>query len=160
MKPNWLLRLAVFSLLTIIHFIPLNLKAQNKVVAGNVMTGDSVLTGATVQIKGKQTTTQTDAKGNFSINVSAGATLIVTSVGYVSKEVKVDNKSFINVYLQPSVNIMNEVVVVGYGTQKKATLTGSVTSVKGSDINKSPSVNVSNSLVGRLPGLVAVNGSG
>jgi TonB-dependent SusC/RagA subfamily outer membrane receptor len=62
--------------------------------------------------------------------------------------------------MQSALQEMEQVVVVGYGTQRKATLTGSVSTVKGSDVMKSPSVNVSNSLAGRLPGLVAVNRSG
>jgi outer membrane receptor for Fe3+-dicitrate len=81
-------------------------------------------------------------------------------VSYESKEVTVGNQSIINVSLTPDAKSLSEVIVVGYGVQKKATVSGSVVSVKGSDLQKSPSVNLSNSLAGRMAGVVAVNRSG
>lgn len=118
------------------------------------------LAGATVQVKGGAVTTITDAEGRFSIKAPADATLVVTSVGYTSREIKLGNRATVNVQMEANNQEMQQVVVVGYGTQKKATLTGSVTSVKGSEIIKSPTINVSNSLAGRLPGIVTVTPSG
>src|SRR5207248_241437 len=91
---------------------------------------------------------------------SPDATLIFSSVGFNTIEEKVRNRKTVNMQLQSNTGQLSDIVVVGYGTQRKATLTGSVTSVKGSDVIKSPAVNVSNSLGGRLAGLVTVTPSG
>ncbi|HUP14237.1 MAG TPA: SusC/RagA family TonB-linked outer membrane protein, partial [Niastella sp.] len=145
-------------LLFFTHFTSLVFAQQN--ITGRVASGDSALAGVSVQVRGTNTATQTDAGGRFSINAPSGATLVFSSVGFATHEVKVGNQSNLNVQLQSTTQQLEQVVVVGYGTQKKATLTGSVTSVKGSDIIKSPTMNVSNSLAGRLPGLVTVTPSG
>ena len=129
-------------------------------ISGRVTSGDAPLAGVTVLVKGTAVATQTDAEGRFSINAPANATLVFSSIGYTSQEVKVGNRSTVNLQLQSATQEMQQVVVVGYGTQKKATLTGSVSSVKGTEITKSPTMNVSNSLGGRLPGLVTVTPSG
>jgi TonB-dependent SusC/RagA subfamily outer membrane receptor len=76
------------------------------------------------------------------------------------QEVKVGNRSTINVQLQPSTSQLTDVVVVGYGTQRKATVTGAVTAVRGTELDKSPGLNLSNSLAGRLPGVTAMQRSG
>lgn len=122
--------------------------------------GGTAIPGATVQVKGTATATQTDAGGQFTITAPANATLVVSSVGFEPQEIKVGNRTSLNVELRSASGELQQVVVVGYGTQRKATLTGSVTSVKGTDITKSPTMNVSNSLAGRLPGLVTVTPSG
>jgi TonB-linked SusC/RagA family outer membrane protein len=85
---------------------------------------------------------------------------VFSFVGYAGIEEVVGNRSIINVTLTPDISSLNEVVVVGYGTQKKETITGSVASVKGSELVKSPVVNLSNSIAGRMAGVVAVNRSG
>jgi TonB-dependent starch-binding outer membrane protein SusC len=118
------------------------------------------LSGANVQEKGTVNVVSTKEDGSFTINVkSQRATLVISYVGYDAKEVAVNNQTNISVALTPVNSSMNDLIVIGYGTQKKATLTGSVTSVKGSEIIKSPSTNVSNSIGGRLPGLVTVTPS-
>jgi hypothetical protein len=122
--------------------------------------GGTAIAGATVQVKGSTTATQTDANGQYTINAPANATLVISFVGYEPLEIKPGNQANVNVELRSATGEMQQVVVVGYGTQRKATLTGSVTSVKGAEITKSPTMNVSNSLAGRLPGLVTVTPSG
>ena len=122
--------------------------------------GGAAMTGATVQVKGTSTATQTDANGQFTISAPANATLVISNVGYEPQEIKIGNRTNVTVELRSTSGEMQQVVVVGYGTQRKATLTGSVTSVKGTEITKSPTMNVSNSLAGRLPGLVTVTPSG
>lgn len=124
------------------------------------MAGDSAVAGATVSVKGAATATQTDAQGRFSINAPANGTLMVSSVGYIGSEVQVNGRSDVQVNISATEQKLNEVVVVGYGTQRKVTVTGSVASVKGAELQKSPTMNLSNSLAGRLPGIVAVNASG
>ena len=145
-------------------FILFLLLISNAIVAqqpikGRVATGDTALAGVTVQVKGSDNATQTDIDGRFSIVAPSTATLVFSYVGYETKEQRA-NSNLLNVQLTAARGGMDEVVVVGYGTQRKATLTGSVAAVKGAELTKSPSVNVSNSLGGRLPGLVTVTPSG
>ena len=124
------------------------------------MYGDSALSGVTVAVKGTSIATQTDANGAYSINADANATLTFSSVGFTSRELKTGNQSTMDVQLVSSNEEMAQVIVIGYGTTKKQTLTGSVTTVKGSEIVKSPVTNVSNSLSGRLAGVTAVTRGG
>ena len=160
--PRFTSRMKVFRFCFFLSlvFVSSSCFAQLKTITGRVTSGDSALAYATVQVKGGGAATQTDANGVFTIDAPANASLVISSVGYVLQEIKINNRSSVNVQLQSSLQEMEQVVVVGYGTQKKATLTGSVTSVKGAELLQSPSTNVSNSLGGRLPGLVTVTPSG
>ena len=124
-------------------------------VTGKVTSGNSPVAGATVTVKNTTNATQTDDGGNFTITAPANATLIISSVGFATQEVNVANRSSISIEIQRSEAELEQVVVVGYGTQKKSTLTGSVSTVTGAEVAKSPSPNVANSLQGRLPGLIA-----
>jgi TonB-linked SusC/RagA family outer membrane protein len=124
-------------------------------ITGKISSGDTAVVGATVQVKGKSTYTVTDNNGNFSVEASPNSTLVITSVGYITKEVKAGNNATLSIQLQSDAQVLGDVVVVGYGTQKKSTLTGSVSMVSGAEIAKSPSPNVASSLQGRLPGLIA-----
>lgn len=90
---------------------------------------DAPLVGASVRLKGKTTGTATDASGNFSIKAEKGAVLTISNVGFTDQDVVVNTEGALNIKLQPTVNSLEQVVVVGYGTQKKATLTGSVAEV-------------------------------
>jgi TonB-dependent starch-binding outer membrane protein SusC len=134
--------------------------AQQKTVTGKVTAGDSALTAVTVQVKGTTNATQTNNEGQFSINAPGNGTLVFSSVGFGTQEVAINGRSLINIFMQTTNQQMNEVVVVGYGTQKKATVTGSVATVRGSDLDKSPTLNLSNSLAGRLPGVTALQRTG
>lgn len=117
--------------------------------------------GVNILVKATTTGTTTDTDGNFTLNVpNSNATLIVSSIGYVSQEIALNGRSTVDVKLATDTKSLSEVVVVGYGTQKKETVTGSVVSVKGDELVKSPAVNLANSLAGRLPGVTAVNRSG
>lgn len=133
--------------------------AQN-IVTGKVTTGDSALRDVSVQVKNSNVGTITDDAGNYQVNVPPNGILIFSYVGYPSQEVSVNNQAVINVSLTANSSQINDVVVVGYSTQKKATLTGSVSVVKGSDLVKSPQPNVTNSLAGRFSGVVINNRSG
>lgn len=137
--------------------------AQSIQVKGKVTDENGAgLQGVSVLAKGTSKGTSTDASGNFSLSVSnPNGTLVVSSVGFGSQEVAINRRSTVNLTLNStSGQALGEVVVVGYGTQKKATLTGAVASVSGNDIRKSPAPNISNSLTGRLPGLVVVSTTG
>ena len=103
----------------------------------------------------------TDFDGNYEMTVSDGNTSLRFSyVGFTSVVVAVNNQTTLNVALQDDVANLEEVVVVGYGTQKKATVTGAVTAVKGAVLETSPAISISNSLAGRLPGVVIIQTSG
>ncbi|MEO5998313.1 MAG: TonB-dependent receptor [Chitinophagaceae bacterium] len=136
-----------------------NLFAQ-LVIKGKVATGDSALIGATVQVKGTNTITQTDANGNFTISAPTNATLVISSVGFGSEEVKTNNRSNLNIQLTSSAQQIGEVVVVGYSTQAKRKLTSAVATVSGEDLNKRVATNPVTLLQGQLPGLQVIQGSG
>ncbi|GAO41937.1 putative TonB-dependent receptor [Flavihumibacter petaseus NBRC 106054] len=116
--------------------------------------------GATIQEKGTTNTVSSGADGQFSITVASKAALLISFTGFSPLEVKADGTQPMNLVISPEARSMNEVVVVGYGSQKKATLTGAVASVKGTDLVQSSSANVSNAIAGRVPGVIANNRSG
>ncbi len=112
------------------------------------------LPSVNIVIKGTANGTISDIDGNYQIDVAKGSTLIFSSIGYVSQEIVVGEETVINVSLSPDISTLSEVIVVGYGEQKKVTITGSVAAVKGKELVKSPALNLTNSLAGRVPGLV------
>lgn len=133
---------------------------EDIIVKGQVTDAKGPIPGVSVKLKGGAATTVTDASGKFSIKVPEDATLVFTYVGYVDQEIQVKKQTNINVQLLENNQNLSEVVVVGYGTQKKAVVSGAVASVKGTELAKSSSVNLTNSLAGRLPGVTALQGSG
>jgi TonB-dependent SusC/RagA subfamily outer membrane receptor len=119
------------------------------------------LSSATVNEKNTSNSTSTDDNGAFQLNVrSLNAVLVITSVGYDIKEVPLGQKAVLNIALTPANNELDKVVVVGYGVQKKISNTGAQASMAGKLLVQSPVANISNSLVGRLPGLFASQASG
>lgn len=120
-----------------------------------------VLPGATVAVKGTQIGTTTDAEGKFSLNVPTGAnTLVVSFVGMETQEVVIGNRQTFSVNLKPTNSVLNEVVVIGYGTQRRQDVNGAVSSVKASDIANLPQPSVDQLLQGRAAGLTVTNNSG
>ncbi len=121
----------------------------------------TTLPGVNVLLKGTTRGTVTDIDGQYSLNVPAtGGTLVYTFIGFVTVEIPVGNQSEINIDMVGDMQSLQEVVVIGYGEQKKATLTGAVSTIGDKELIQSPVANISNSLVGRLPGLIAVQSSG
>ncbi|GAA4305349.1 TonB-dependent receptor [Compostibacter hankyongensis] len=118
------------------------------------------LSGVTVQVKEGTAGATSDEHGRFELSVPDNAVLIISYLGYNKKEIPVSGRSVINISLSSSATGLSQVVVVGYGTQSKATMTGAVVSTEGDNIRQSPATNLSNSLVGRLPGLSGVTRSG
>ena len=122
---------------------------------------NSGLPGVNIVAKGTTIGTITDIDGNYSLQVpDETTTLVFSSVGYATQEVAIGERSTIDVSMAADVQSLSEVVVVGYGEQKKVTVTGAVAAVEGKELTKSPSVNLSNSMAGRIPGVFAVNRSG
>ena len=135
--------------------------AQDVTVKGKVNDEQGQgLPGVSILVKGTSAGTVTDIEGNYTVNAPGTATLVFSFIGYITQEIPLGNKTSLDVKMLADTKALDEVVVVGYGTAKKATLTGSVTAVKGAELQKAPSTNLSNTLGGRLPGVSAVQSSG
>ncbi|HZY37624.1 MAG TPA: TonB-dependent receptor [Mucilaginibacter sp.] len=143
----------LFSFVTTIAF------AQNITVTGKVLdqANSEALIGVSVKIKGTTEGTQTDVNGSFSINAPSNATLVFTYIGYAPQEVPLNGKNAVDVRMNASANELSQVVVIGYGTQKKIDNTGAVANVKGSDIAKEASTNVVSALQGKVAGVDVIN---
>lgn len=114
----------------------------------------SALPGVNVLVKGTTIGVVTDANGSYTLAAPSGESVLVFSfIGYITKEVAINNQSVVNVSLDADVKTLNEVVVIGYGTQRKSDLTGSVGSVKASDIQERQLPSVNQALAGRIPGV-------
>ncbi|WP_084165669.1 SusC/RagA family TonB-linked outer membrane protein [Dyadobacter crusticola] len=135
--------------------------AQDAAVKGKVNDEQGQgLPGVSVVVKGTSVGTVTDLEGNYMVNAPGTATLVFSFIGYITQEIPLANKTSLDVKMLVDTKALDEVVVVGYGTAKKATLTGSVTAVKGAELQKAPATNLSNTLGGRLPGVSTVQASG
>ena len=130
------------------------------IVSGKVTSGDSALAGVTVQVKGSSVASSTDVEGKFQVTAASNATLVFSHVNFMTQEVELNGRTVLDVQLSPGDAMLTDVVVVGYNSQRKATLTGSISVVKGADIVKSPQPNLSNSLAGRFSGMILNNRSG
>lgn len=128
---------------------------QGKIIKGKVVDLNGLaLPGVTILIKGTTNGTITDPDGNYTIsNVPVDGTLVFSFVGMETREIPVGNQDQVNVSLEEATIGLNEVVTIGYGTQKKVNLTGSVATVQSDDLVKVPSANVSEVLTGKAPGL-------
>ncbi|NJN25869.1 MAG: TonB-dependent receptor [Cyclobacteriaceae bacterium] len=134
------------------------------VVTGQVSDGvnDESLPGVNVVLKGTSIGTITDLNGNFTISVPDGgnAVLVFSSVGYISEEITVGNQSAFQISLMPDVTALEEIVVVGYGTQQKGELTVSLSQVKGEVIQDIPKTSLTEALGGRAAGVDVISASG
>ncbi|MBF0760509.1 TonB-dependent receptor [Dysgonomonas mossii] len=118
------------------------------------------LPGVSIAVKGTTTGTITDIDGKYSINVPSGAVLAFNYVGFVPQEVKIGNQSTLDIVLKEDTQALDEVVVVGYTTQKKADLTGAVSSVKMSNLNDMSVSGINSALQGRMSGVTVLQSSG
>lgn len=152
-----------FSVLALLCLLTTNLTfAQNLTVKGKVTdSGDkSTIPSVSVLVKGTQVGTQTDASGAYSISAPPNSTLIFTFIGYATQEIAVNGRTTLNVELASANQELEQIVVVGYGTQKRKDLTGSISSVNGDELAKMPAVNPLASLQGKVAGLTVVNSGG
>lgn len=136
--------------------------AQTKKISGTVLSDEDSkpLAGVTVSVKGKATATQTDASGDYTMDVATGESVSFSFVGYATQTIKVGAANTYNVTLKATASRMDEVVVVGYGTQSRKTFTGSSSTVKSQAFEHSPSSNVATALQGTVPGLVVRQSTG
>jgi TonB-linked SusC/RagA family outer membrane protein len=130
-------------------------------VAGKVSdnTGQPI-PGVSVKVQGTSSATTTDLNGNYTISAPTNGTLVFSFVGFSTREVAINGQSTINVTLSDDVKALDEVVVIGYGTQKKSVVTGAISQVKSADIASQQVVNITDALKGRTSGVVAVQSSG
>lgn len=136
--------------------------AQSKVsYKGKIVdaSGEPII-GATIKEKGTNNGVATDLDGNFTIEAKSGATLVASYVGMKTLELKPADGKLVTVTMKDDSKVVDEVVVVGYGTQKKANLTGSVASVTSKDLTDIPTANATNLLQGRLPGVTLTSNGG
>ena len=141
------------GLLALMFLFCVGVNAQ-KTVSGVVSDANGPIPGANVLIKGTNTGVMTNFDGGYSIkDVTSNSTLVFSFVGFESKEVAVKEQSKINVVLEENSNALKEVVVIGYGTQRKEAVTGSVASIGGKDLNEVAAANVTQALQGRLAGV-------
>lgn len=139
------------------------LKTGNTIVTELQVTGKvtsatgEAIAGASVNIKGSSVGVATGADGAYSINVPDSAVLVISSIGFITEEVAVNGRTTIDVVLRAAETSLEQVVVVGYGTQRKRDLTGSITTVKGEDLARMPAANPVSSLQGKVAGLTIVN---
>ena len=139
--------------LFLLCLFPLGAVAQS-IVKGTVKdeAGEPII-GASVQVEGTKTGSVTDFNGNFSVQAASNATLMITYIGYAPERVKVEGRNNINVTLREDAQSLNDVVVIGYGVQKKSDLTGSVASVKSDDIKNLSTTDAAAALQGKVSGI-------
>lgn len=133
--------------------------AQNITIKGKVTdaTSGEALVGVTVGVQGTSTGTQTDVNGTYTLSVASNATLQVSYIGYATQTVPVGGKANLDIKMVSAATQLQQVVVVGYGTQRKLDVTGSVASVKGEEIARQPSTNAISSLQGKVAGVQITN---
>jgi TonB-linked SusC/RagA family outer membrane protein len=157
-KGGQLIKQLLFSMLLL--YSAIGMAQGGKTISGVIVDSEELpVIGATVVVKGTTIGTVTNADGKFSINVpgSAAKTLVISYVGMLTEEVDVSETDFINVILATDITNLEDVIVVGYGQQKKESVVGSITQAKGSQLEKTGGVsNVAAALTGNLPGVITV----
>ena len=134
---------------------------QKEAISGTVIDNSGQpIPGASVIVKGTTTGTSTDFDGKFTINASPANVLLMSYIGYATREITVGSQKTISVTLQEDVAKLDEVVVLGYGTQKRSDISGSVSEIAQKEIAKNPTPNLSNALVGQASGIIATQRSG
>ena len=161
-KSKFFFHLVRYSLFTMIFMVVCyGLKAQDKRITGKVFdSSGETIPGATVLVKGTSLGTITDMDGSFSIDATPGDILLISFVGFQSREVTVSSESSITVRLEVDIQSLEEVVVVGYGTVQKSDLTGSVSSVDVNETKKLATADVARSLQGKVAGVQVTSNSG
>lgn len=147
------------STLLLCLLFALTAAAQSSRITGRIISGEDnkPLSGASIQLKGRTEGAVSDETGAFAISVQTGDTLTISMVGYESQEIRINSAESLSIALQPVASAMQDVVVVGYGTQRKKDLTGSLSSVSGKDLKSLPVPNVGEALQGRAAGVQIVS---
>ena len=133
---------------------------QSKKITGTVVDSQGPIIGASVVVKGTSNGIATDFDGNFTLNVNQGETIQISYIGYLTKEIKVDGRAHYDITLEEDKKMLDEVVVVGYGTMKKSDISGASVSLGESAVKGSIITSLDQSLQGRAAGVTAVSTSG
>ena len=141
------------AILSMLCLFSLGAMAQGTVKGTVIDEAGEAVIGASVQVQGAKTGAVTDFNGNFSVQASSNATLIISYVGYVTETVNVQGRSDIKITLKEDVTTLNDVVVIGYGVQKKKLVTGATVQVKGEDIAKLNTTNALEAMQSSTPGV-------
>lgn len=146
--------------LLVLSYLPA--QAQDRVVTGHVTASEdgSALPGVTIAVKNTQNGTTTDSKGNYRLTVTGNPTLVISAIGFATQNVTLGSRSTLDVELTGSVNSLDEVVVVAYGSQDRRSITGAQTSVKGGEVIKATLPSVTEQLQGKVAGLQSAAVSG
>lgn len=150
-------------LFLIILALPMVSASQSRTVTGKVKSVDDSMgiPGANILIQGTTKGTSTDAEGNFNLELQPNeSVLIISSIGFLTQTITIGQRSFLEVLLESDALSLEEVVVIGYGTVRKSDLTGSVSSIRGKDLNTVPSINPMQSLQGKVAGVQVASSSG
>ena len=118
------------------------------------------LPGANVIVKNSKISTTSDFDGNYSIKVNQNDVLVFSSLSFTKQEIKIEKAQQLNVELTEESNALEEVVVIGYGTQKKSVVTGAISSIKAKDLEKIPAGRIEQALQGRVSGVTIATNSG
>ena len=149
----------VFCFLSLLFTI--YLQAQNIEINGTIQDENGIpIPGVSIILKNTNSGTSSDFDGNYSIDAPADGTLVFSSIGYKTVEEAVNNRTIINITLQTDIESLDEVVVVGYGTQKKSEVTGAISGVKASELKDLPVTRIEQSLQGRTSGVTIAANSG
>lgn len=132
---------------------------QNRRISGVVNDNFGPVVGANVSIKGTTIGSITDMDGKFSFDAPENGILVVSFIGYTTQEIPVKGKNEFIITLKEDTELLDEVVVVGYGTQKKVNLSGSVSAIEGEQIASKPSTDVLSALQGEMPGVTITRGA-
>ena len=151
--------LSVFILFSCLGLSSLN--AQMIDLKGSVTDPDKEpLIGASILVQGSQQGTITDVNGDFQLKVAANAILIISYTGFTTQQINIGNQTSWSIILEPEDLALDEIVVIGYGSQRKSQITGAISSLKGKDIQDQPVSNLANSMQGRVAGLNVMSASG
>jgi len=154
-------RIVLLTLFVLFFFTKDSIAQTGFTLTGKVTDGETPLANVSVQVKGSTAGTKTNESGLFSISVVKGQTVVFTYIGYETREVTVGNQQHITVNLtQTEANILDDVVVVGYGTRKKVNLTGAVATISSKQLDDRPVTNVSSALQGTMSGVTVINNTG
>ncbi len=151
-----------FILIAPALLLSLQLAAQQRTITGSVVDArdNSAMIGVTVMEKGTSNGTVTDLNGKFSLRLSTqNPVLVFSNVGYKTIEIPVENRSTLSIKMEEDVELLEEVVVIGYGTMRKSDLTGSVASLSGNDVSQTSSGSFEKLLQGKVPGVQIINNS-
>lgn len=134
---------------------------QPRLITGKVVDSAGIpVPGASILIKQSGKGTVTDMGGKFSLEAKEGDILVVSHLGYQKTEIIIGQQQQLDIVLESINNVLNDVVIVGYGTQRRKDVTGAIASIGPKDLRQSPVANLSNAVAGRLPGLIAIQNSG